>query len=243
MRITLRAMKRDLGKRKGSTPLQQCYVELVVAGSPASGNGGEEPFLIGVRQYRDIVKAEKNRLKAIERARKALGKKYLWPRWGKPRTHGAGREGCLKEVRHTVYKRRGREDIVSTCLDRRGFREVNICDNCEPVLDKNHSEQIDWGQRGLQHERRMNAFWDELKDQGKVQEAANNEDGDLDDGLEHSMVEEDFLDVDEYPTNDDAESNGNKENTDNDGDSEMKDLVSDEEDRDSRTNEEDQKDQ
>lgn len=235
MRITLRAMKRDLGKRKDFKPHQQCYVELIVGGLPASGNGGEEPFLIDIRQYKEIIEAEKNRLKAIERARKDLGKKYLWPRWGKPRTRGAGREGCLKEVRLVVYKKRGREDVSTTCLDPRRFREVNVCDNCEPLLDKHHFKQIDWVQYGLQHKKKMKALWDKLRYQGRVQEAgSHNEDGDLDDGLEDSTVEEDFMDVDEYPTDDEDDSNGHKESLDSDGDSEMKDLVSDKEDRSSR---------
>ncbi|KAI4133381.1 MAG: hypothetical protein LQ347_002204 [Umbilicaria vellea] len=222
MRITLRAMKRDLGNRKDFTPYQQCYVELVIAGSPASGNGGEEPFLIGIRKYRDIVKAEKERLKAIERARKDLGKKYLWPRWGKPRTRKAGREGCLKEVRHIVYKRRGREGVVSTCLDRRGFREVNICDNCELIHQKNHSEQIDFIQSGHEYGRRRKALWDKLNNQGEVQGAAPNKE-DLDDGLEDS-IEEDFMDVDEVRTDDTEESHGSKENVDIDEDTEMEDT-------------------
>lgn len=239
MRITLRAMKRDLGKRKDFKAHQQCYVELVVGGLPASGNGGEEPFLIGIRQYKEFIEAEKNRLKAIERARKNLGRKYLWPRWGKPRTGEAWRKGCLKEVRYVVYKKRGREDVSTTCLDRRRFREVNVCDNCEPLLDKHHFEQIDWVQYGLQHKKKMKALWDKLRYQGRVQEAASNdEDEDLDDGPEDSTVEEDYMDVDEYPTNNNEETDGHKETLDSDGDSEMEDLVSDKEDRSSKTNEE-----
>lgn len=82
----------------------------------------------------------------------------------------------------------------------------------------------------------MKALWDKLRKQGRVQEAvSNDEDRDLDDGPEYSTVEEDYMDVDEYPTNNNEETNGHKETLDSDGDSEMKDLVSDKEDRSSKT--------
>lgn len=227
MRLTLHKMRADLGKKKSFIPHQQCHVGLIVGRSPASENSGEEPFLMDIRRLKNILDAEKDKLKAIRKARNVLGKKFLWPRWGKPRVCGAGKKGCLNEVRQIVYKRRGREDVLSTCLDRRTFRDITVCDNCELVLNEKNYQHMDMAKLHCQHTRKMKTLCGTPKMKGEEQGAApKNDDEDLENRTEDSTDEEDFTIEENSTVEEDSmveKEDSTKDNKDSNSDMEIPD--------------------
>ena len=130
---TMRKALRHLSSNDDETTKNTCCTFTLT--DPASLNTSEYCFPIRESKFKAVVQEEVNRLEAIETTRAGQGKRFLWPRWGNPRTR-IETVFCLRETRHRVYKRHSTADVVYDCLDRRVFRPASVCDNCELDLDE-----------------------------------------------------------------------------------------------------------